>query len=705
MTSSPESAMTGALAASTVATATDDVGRRRFARAWTAGSAIAAAVFGWLVTAGTGDFFRHQRLFDDFYEAQANAILHGNLAIPRLTLGFEGIVHDGKTYMYFPPVPAVLRIPVVAFTHALDGRLGAAYLLLAFVLAMAGAGVFVWRVRRLLRPGPVSRGEAWATGALALLLGVGSPALFMGSRAWVYHESALWGIAFAICAYDQIVAFVTSPSGRRLARAGAFGGASLLSRPPIGAGPIAAIALVLAAVVAVRLRPRWQERLRPLGADNVLARADRWLAPLVSVFAIPVVVYVVINYAKFGTLLTVPYDQQVQNLFDPTRARTLAANYNSLFNPRAVPTQVFQYLRPDGVSFQSFFPWVVFPTSVPHVVGDVVFDKLDHTSSVTATMPAFLVLGVVGGVGVVRRPALAPLRTAVIGAIVVLPVSLSVVYVTERYTGDLLPLLVLLVVPGFHLAYGWLAASHAARGAARVWCRVAVVGLAILVLWGCFATFALALEYQRVLAPFVPDDSRRSYIQFQSDVAEWIGTEPLPVGRGRELPRPAHPNQLFVVGDCAGLYTPDGRQWAGVERTNRTGQFRLRIRFVAGAPGFTEPVLVSGRGSGRRVIGMRMLGDGRGVFTYSKGGRETGVGIPFDVGGGPREFDVLMDRRLHEMHVILDGRPLLGVTYDGRSDHFTVGRDPDATDRTLQGSITSLPVRATLCPKVLSRAR
>ena len=161
MTSSPESrALTATLAATTVATATDEAGRRRFARAWTAGSAIAAAVFGWLVTAGTGDFFRHQRLFDDFYDAQARAILHGNLALPRLTLGLEGIVHDGKTYMYFPPAPAILRIPVVAFTHALDGRLGAVYLLLAFVLAMAGAGVYVWRIRRLLRPGPVRRGEA-----------------------------------------------------------------------------------------------------------------------------------------------------------------------------------------------------------------------------------------------------------------------------------------------------------------------------------------------------------------------------------------------------------------------------------------------------------------------------------------------------------------------------------------------------------------
>src|SRR4029453_13708298 len=39
--------------------------------------------------------------------------------------------------------------------------------------------------------------------------------------------------------------------------------------------------------------------------------------------------------------------------------------------------------------------------------------------------------------------------------------------VTERYTGDLLTLLVLLVVPGFHLAYGWLAGGRAAPGAGR----------------------------------------------------------------------------------------------------------------------------------------------------------------------------------------------------------------------------------------------
>ena len=57
----------------------------------------------------------------------------------------------------------------------------------------------------------------------------------------------------------------------------------------------------------------------------------------------------------------------------------------------------------------------------------------------------------------------------------------------------------------------------------------------------------------------VPDGSRCTYIELQSDVAERLGTEPLPVRRGRELSRAAPRNHLFVVGDCAGLYTSAGR--------------------------------------------------------------------------------------------------------------------------------------------------
>ena len=60
----------------------------------------------------------------DFYDAQADAFLDGRLDIDPERLGIEGFAHDGRTYMYQPPFPAILRLPVAAATDTYDGRLG-----------------------------------------------------------------------------------------------------------------------------------------------------------------------------------------------------------------------------------------------------------------------------------------------------------------------------------------------------------------------------------------------------------------------------------------------------------------------------------------------------------------------------------------------------------------------------------------------------
>ena len=62
-------------------------------------------------------------LFSTFYDLQARAFLDGHVDLPTGSLGIEGFVHDGKTYMYFPPLPAILRLPVLLTTHEYDGRL------------------------------------------------------------------------------------------------------------------------------------------------------------------------------------------------------------------------------------------------------------------------------------------------------------------------------------------------------------------------------------------------------------------------------------------------------------------------------------------------------------------------------------------------------------------------------------------------------
>ena len=277
---------------------------------------------------------------------------------------------------------------------------------------------------------------------------------------------------------------------------------------------------------------------------------------------------------------------------------------------------------------------------------------------------------------------------------------MMLVYVTHRYTGDLLPFLFIAAIAGTHVI---LSAWNRERSRSL---RLGAAGLAVLLIWSCFANFALALVYQRQFAPFVTDGNRARFVELQSDVADLFGTGPLPVGVGDRLPhRVPGNNHLFVVGDCDGLYTAVDSKWFGVERTPATGQFELRMTFHHAPKGRVVPIIASGHGDEARRITLSYLGGGRGRFEYGFVGHDTDLGRPFDLDvGTAHTFDVLLDRRLREMHVLLAGRPLIGVVYDSSSDAFTIGRDPDVATRPSAVTVRNLRVSRSLCRTVRARA-
>lgn len=666
--------------------------RRRFATAWAGGAAVAALAFFWMVTEGTADLLRYQRVNSDFYEAQARALLHGELAIPARTLGLEAFSHGGRTYTYFPPVPALMRLPFVAVTHSLDGRLATLFTFVAFLVALAGSGMLAWRIRSVARADhPLGRAEAAGVAFLALLVGMGSPLFFPASRPWVYHEAAIWGMAFAVCAYDQVIAFVRAPSRGRLTRAALFGAGALLSRPPIGAGVFATLTLVLVVAAVARWRPTWAGVAGRLGLAEPVVRNRGWLGGLAAAVAIPAAVYVAINLAKFGTPLNVPYDAQLQNLLDPHRRAVLAANGGSLFTLRAVPTQVLQLLRPDGLRLHATFPFVGAPTTRPSVVGSLRFDQLDFTASLTAAAPALVILAVVGIVRVLRSGG-GPLRLPVLGAAVVLPVSWSFLYVAQRYASDVLPLLLLLALTGFWATVGWL--DH--RSA---WARRAVVaGFAVVVAVGAWTGFALALEYQRNLAPLVPDGLRHQYVAWQWDVADALGVGHPGVRRVDRLGPVGPRDSLAVLGDCDAVYGSDGNEWRAVERTAAAGHFRLGVRFPETERGTRQPLVVVGDGPDRWTIEVQSLGAGRAVLAIP-GRPAQGTAFSFTP-GSESVLDVVMDPQLGELRVVRNGRVLLGAGYENTvtgPTPVTFGADPGDPAARFEGRIRDLPVQPTFC--------
>ena len=295
------------------------------------GTAIAVGVFLLLATNG-----RPWHVFDrgpfssDFYDAQARALSRGHLAVDPAVASIEGFVHDGQVHFYYGIVPALARLPISAFTHALDGRLVLASLLGGLTVGCLAAARLLQRARGALAIDVPSRRWAWTTGVFAAAVGLSTPLLWLSSRALVYHEAELWGAALAILGFERVVVWWSTRRDVDLAWASGAAALALGTRGSSGSGP----ALALGGLVVVLLwRRAWRD-----AATTALAAA------------VPVLLYAAVNAARFGTPFSVPFDAQVLNAFSAPRRAALEDNRGTLFGLKFMPTAALQYLRPDTVA-------------------------------------------------------------------------------------------------------------------------------------------------------------------------------------------------------------------------------------------------------------------------------------------------------------------------------------------------------------------
>jgi hypothetical protein len=589
-------------------------------------------VFAWFALEGKPNLFAHEAL-SNFYEIQARTLLHGHWDASPGAYLFERFNVDGRFYTYFGPWPALLRMPVVLFTHRLDGDLSRVSMMLAFAVTLVFTSRISWQARSLIRgEGPPTRAALVAAGGFVFVAGCGSTALFLASETWVYHEAILWGLAWAVASLSYLIEYIVAPRRWTLVLASATATFCYLSRGSVGLGPVAGLAILLVAAVATSFRVAIRRRA-PVGAGSrpwwlralglPANRDHRSIGTLAIATAVPLALYAYVNYVKFGTLFgTPPY--ALQDLLQGTRRQqALAANAGTVFGVKYAPTILLQYLRPDAIGFDRFFPWVTF-SGPPRVVGDVVFEAVNFSTSVPATSTLLFLLAVVGLVAVVRakhaegtHPTAAALRVPIAAALVGSVGTFVLAFLEERYQGDFVPLLVVAGAAGLwsipRLTAAW---GRTARAAVAV-------GLVVLAGWTCWATGALTLLQQRAYGPLVSTDTRARLIDFQVGVYERVpGGRPSGVRHGQlPLPPPAAANTLLIVGDCAGLYWSSGRFWHPVEQTSGTGRFHLAIRLDPAPRGTLEPLLSATDPRGSSLLWVRRLGGDRVRFEYQWTGR------------------------------------------------------------------------------------
>ncbi|MGC9960380.1 MAG: hypothetical protein ABSE47_00590 [Acidimicrobiales bacterium] len=734
--------------------------RRRYTAGSFGGSAVAIAAFCWMLTGGTWDFLQ-TGLFTNFYDAQARSLLAGHWNVSPSVLSIEGIVEHGKTYMYFGPVPAILRMPVLLVTHRFDGRLTQPSMLLAYVLALLFTARLAWRIREVVAGDEdVSRIEAFLVGLAVAAIGLGSNLFFLASDPTIYHEAELWGAALAIGAFSFLVDFLVRPSLRSCVLAGVFATLSILSRASVGAGPVAALALtaVVWLVASSPSKPRsdgqgWRRRFtRLLGIPEPEARTWTTIV-LVTCVLVPVLIYVAINEVKFGTSFSVPFDNQVETAISAHRRATLAANGGSLFGLKFVPTALLAYLRPDALHVTRLFPWLMFPPSA-NVVGHVRYDDLDWASSIPATMPLLALWAVIGCAGIFwprrrgggRRPepttvsggpqaaADIPvdatgqgtglsgsrpsvLRVPIIGAIVGTIGVLTIAFIANRYLADFMPLIVLAGVTGFQLTLRW---ARAVRGRARLGGSKRratgpapiVVVMALVGVCGLWANTALGLVYQRELRSAVPVSMRAGLVSFQERLdAALFGNPPENVVRARALGPNQAAGTLEIVGNCSALYESTGIAggWAAVERSEAGGHFRVEVSFPGSANTAWLPILVNGTDQQAAYLALRSPSRGRYQFGYlfQAPGQQFVTGSIFSaVPGKSYVIDAVLDPSVGEISAMVDGNTDYDLTYYVRHDRpLFVGDNPlgGPVAGRFPGSVRRLPVTTPICDALRAR--
>ena len=368
----------------------------------------------------------------------------------------------------------------------------------------------------------------------------GSILIFLAATPWVYNEDLAWSVALTIGSLFALLGVLERPSVGRVAAAGTLILLANLTRLTTGWGCVLGALLVGA----------WFASGRG-GADK-----KRWALPMFGGGIVALGVGCAINWVKFGTLLGLPMASQVWTHQNLHRRLMLAANGGRYYNISFLPTTLWAYFRPTGLRLQSFFPFVALPAAPLRPFDGAFFDVIARTPSFSATTPLLFLLGCWAVILVFRRRITTQLkwtRMLLLAAAVGPCISLVWGYIDPRYLADFLP---------FFVVGSIVALVDLWRRWGRRPPRVRRVGLAAVVVLGAFSVAANVGIAITPTAVWDPGQVQR-FVSAQQAISDITGhTLTSDVVHGQTLPYWGPAGQLFVAGDCAGLYVSDGENYS-----------------------------------------------------------------------------------------------------------------------------------------------
>ena len=524
--------------------------------------------------ATSGDFRVSEPVgFDGVYEAQARSLLDGRTDVDCGIASGEAFVRDGKCYVYFGPVPGLIRLPMMWMAPGLDGRWGRPMVWVAGLLFLMVVGLILTEAGHAL--------GTWTSTFYLLLAAFGSTISYMWSWPSTYTEAIMWAVAFAAASLYSLLRWSRHGGATWIVGACLLAILAFFSRISTGAGPMLAVGLMALTGFRRRKPGRRAEAAVTLLLLGLAAHA-----------------YVALNYSRMGTYLnSVPVHLHVQ--YNPAR---LAHIDGTLFHPEKglsiLLEYLFQYPR-----FRSTYPWLGYRQYPLLDLGRM--DLVDLHVGVLAMMPALAWLAWAGWRGSQDKRVRWILLSPVIG----LALLATVAAINHRYVHEF----ILLLVPAGAFGLRWALASGVRR-----WITI------VLTAWSVYACWALALVGQRELMPWVNDESRDRHRATGYRIDQWLsgnpgGTIQYDYMTGAIAPPPVPGVRVRIV-QTGSVYEFDGSRWR-LRAGPPAHRFRVRIRFaelpegtlrllVAGKPPNSDLVLLERTATGRYRVGMDHPGSG-----------------------------------------------------------------------------------------------
>ncbi|HEY1109531.1 MAG TPA: hypothetical protein VGE76_12880 [Opitutaceae bacterium] len=440
--------------------------------------AVCTTIFAWMISYGTFRLVAEDE-FGSFYDHQAASLLRLRWDVPEPSLSGEAFVVEGKVYGYFGPTPALMRLPFALFGAGV-GKLTRLYMVVDYVAALVAVYVLlVWAVRR--RESTKAQPRKWQTLLLILPVGLGSTLFFLGSRAYVYHEAILCGLAFALWSMVCALRALDAPASRWWVGSLLCGILSVHARAPVGLFALCFLGAV-ALVFVVRREPPHFLRYFKIGVGCVLG----------------ILSFNAVSYLKFGTWEGCPLRLNVQ--YTPQKLAEIDGKNFHLANLRFNSAT---YLFQPSFALRSSFPYFYLEFINRKLYPESKITYRDATLALPWSMPALCFLAAVGGLaaGYYRLSLRLPLALVGLAAVPAALAMLTAVAVTQRYTADFLPPLI-----GF-ATLGVAGLSHLTRGLRLA--ALSVAGAFTLLSLGI--TGAITLHHQRAIVWGVPEEARNEY--------------------------------------------------------------------------------------------------------------------------------------------------------------------------------------------------